>query len=615
MPQRDSVRPELRALRPVLLIALAYLVAVPGTPLAAPGLTSEPDATPSSGSTPPEAAQRPTDAANPLTEIESLVAPIALYPDPLLAEMLVASTYPLEVVQASRWLDSHPEPGAVKDKDWDASIQRLIELPSIIKMMNDHLEWTTRLGDAFLAKPVELTDAIQALRKRAKESGFLKDSPEQKVTTKAVSVSAREAESEGNAARATPAATGKEAIVIEPAKPDTVYVPQYDPQQVYSAPLAPPPASAANYVTPAAGYAYYPAYPAATPASTTSSTNQWMTFGAGALIGGLLTWGIMEWSDDDDWHGYYGGYYPPVSHYYGNAVCRNGNCWYGGGSGGVSVDRGDINRNRNINISGNEINIDRDGTFRQDRLKELRQRTDWTPDPRHRRGQPYPEPVKRRLGQTGQPALAGGRLGAADVLPPDQRGFGSAGELAGRPGPGGDRRPSSAEVRERLAQGSETPGKLAAGRESREIQPRSKPATGSSALKGVGTAGSEALIESRRGAQSRRTESLAGIQRRPPEQSGERIRSEQGQRRQAQHKPSTTDRRVAAPQRGQAPGERRNLARQGGAARPNAFEGMGDARRTQSFSQRGAASRTQMGAANRLSGGGNRGGGGGGRHR
>jgi len=628
MPQRETIRPALRALRPLLLVTLAYIVAIPGTLLATPGLTSEPGPTPGSGSTPPEAAQRPTDAANPLTEIESLVAPIALYPDPLLAEMLVASTYPLEVVQASRWLDSHPEPAAVKDKDWDASIQRLIELPSIIKMMNDHLEWTTQLGDAFLARPAELMDAIQSLRKRARESGFLKDSAEQKVTTKTVSASGTEVQAPEGQPQATPATQRKEAIVIEPAKPDTVYVPQYNPEQAYSAPLASPPAAAANYAypaaAPAAGYAYYPA-PA--PASTTSSTDQWMTFGAGALVGGLLTWGLMEWADDDDWHGYYGGYYPPVSHYYGNAVCRNGNCWYGGGAGGVAIDRGDINRNRNINISGNEINIDRDGTFRQDRLKDLRQRTDWTPDPRHRRGQPYPEPVKQRLGQIEQPGLAGDRLGAPDALPADRRGFGKAGEREGLPRQVGEHRPSSAEIRKRLAQGPETSVEsgraLAQNRGNAEMQSRSKRGSGSNSLEGVRTAGPETRIESRRGAQSRRTESLAGFQQRPPEQSGERRRgqsgSEQSQRPQAPNKPQLTERRVAAPH-GQALGGRRNLARQGNtarigeSARPNAFEGVGDARRTQNFSQRGAASRAHRGeAANRpnLGGGGNRGGGGG----
>ncbi|UZR29643.1 DUF3300 domain-containing protein [Methylococcus mesophilus] len=630
MPQRNSIRPALRALPPLLLVSLAHIAAVSGTALAAPGLAAGPGATPSSGSTPPEATRPPADAGHPLTEIESLVAPVALYPDPLLAEMLVASTYPLEVVQASRWLGSHPEPSAVKDKDWDASIQRLIELPSIIKMMNDHLEWTTQLGDAFLAKPAELMDAIQSLRQRARESGFLKDSAEQKVTTKTVpSAAGTEVQAPEGQPQATPATQRKEVIGIEPAKPDTVYVPQYNPEQVYSAPLASPP-YAYPAAAPAGGYAYYPA---PTPASTTSGTDPWMTFGAGALIGGLLTWGIMEWADDDDWHGYYGGYYPPVSHYYGNAVCRSGSCWYGGGSGGVAVDRGDVNRNRNINISGNEINIDRDGTFRQDRLKDLRQRTDWTPDPRHRRGQPYPEPVKQRLGQTAQPGLAGDRRGVPDALPADRRGFGKPGEWEGPPGQGGERRPSSAEIRSRLAQGPdasvESAGALAQNRGNAEMQSRSKRGSGSSSLEGVRTAGSETRIESRRGAQSRRTESLAGFQQRLPEPSGERLggqsRSEQRQRLQAPDKPQSAERRIAAPQPGQALGGGRNPARQGNAARmgesnkPNAFEGMGETRRTQNFSQRGAASRANMGAANRQNrgGGGERAGlrGGGGRRR
>ena len=236
-------------------------------------------------------------AAKPLTDLESLVAPIALYPDPLLAELLVASTYPLEVVQAARWLETKPDLATLSSKDWDASVMRLASVPQVIKMMNDHLDWTTQLGDAFLAKPVEVMDAIQTLRKRATDSGFLKDTPEQKVTAKTVSVDQptegtwvsddTNAQSNGATIKATPAVLKKEVIYIEPAKADTVYVPQYNPETVYQAPLAPPPATDTSNAYPAstvvnvnqsnapAPVGYYPAYYPATTVASQSCAHFW----------------------------------------------------------------------------------------------------------------------------------------------------------------------------------------------------------------------------------------------------------------------------------------------------------------------------------------------------
>jgi hypothetical protein len=594
-------------------------VAPPATP-AAPAPQAQPVPP---GGPPPAAA-----SAKPLSDLESLVAPIALYPDPLLAELLVASTYPLEVVQAARWLDSKPDLATLKSKDWDASVMRLVEVPQVIKMMSDHLEWTTQLGDAFLAKPAEVMDAIQALRRRATESGFLKDTPEQKVSEKTVSVpQAPEAEgqavSEGGAPKATPAVVKKEVIYIEPAKSDTVYVPQYNPEQAYSAPLAPPPASTAGYGYPATGYAYpaaapapsyYPAYPATT-TTTTSTTDQLMTFGAGALAGGLLTWGIMEWADDDDWDDHYGG----VSHYYGNSVCHEGNCWHGGGYGGgynnVNVDRGDITRNRNTTISGNEINISRDGTFNQDQLASLRQRSGWQPDARHRRGQPYPEAAKQRLGQVQSPALAGSRLGAPEALPAGARGFAPATRPA-------ERRPSSAEVRDRLAQPSGAQGRPGAQPRpsTREVQGRLERGAQDNALAGLRTPGQEARIESRRGAESRKQAPSAARETRPREQGLAQRREPAGgagieRARQPQTRDRTqfAERRAGTPQRteraqpvggGRDRTQQINAQRRSESARPNAFESAGNAGRTQSFSQRGAASRQSMAASGQSFGGG-----------
>ena len=152
-------------------------------------------------------------------ELDQLVAPIALYPDPLLAQVLMASTYPLEIVQAARFAKSNKSltgdalDTALAKEDWDASVKALVATPTVIAMMNDQLDWTQNLGDAVLAQQADVMDAIQRLRVKAEANGKLETTAEQKVTT------TQEA--------------GKEVIVIEPASPETVYVPYYEPSVVY----------------------------------------------------------------------------------------------------------------------------------------------------------------------------------------------------------------------------------------------------------------------------------------------------------------------------------------------------------------------------------------------
>lgn len=592
----------------------------------------QPSPAQSGQSTSAPATPAPPPAAKPLTDLESLVAPIALYPDPLLAELLVASTYPLEIVQAARWLETKPDPATVRTKDWDASIMRLVSVPQVLKMMNDHLDWTTQLGDTFLAKPAELMDAIQALRKQATDSGFLKDTPEQKVNAKTVTAAqpaeaapaTEPASEERTAIKATPAVLKKEVITIEPAKSDTVYVPQYNPETAYQAPLAPPPTTGTGYAYPAATAAYtYPAaapapsyYPAPTSATTTTSTTDtWMTFGAGAVVGGLLTWGIMEWADDDDdWDD---GYH--VVHHYGDSVCHNGNCWSGGGGnyggrGGVNVDRGDITRNRNVNISGNEINVDRGGTFSQSDLRPVQQPAGWAPNPRHRRGQEYPEAVQKRLGRTEQPALAGQRLSAAQTLPVTARGFAEGGA---RPSAGAlpaERRPSSAEIQQRLAQKpgtQERPGtkQVQPRPATRDVQARLGQGTQENALEGIRESSQATRMESRRGAESRRQAAPATRELRAGGSAGgERVRrpqAEQPRQLPVESRQKIAERRAEPSRRaqqrqafeGRERAQQMEMQRRSEFARPNAFEGGRDARATQNFSQRGAASRERMAAA------------------
>jgi hypothetical protein len=151
-------------------------------------------------------------------QLQQLVAPIALYPDTLLAEVLMASTYPLEVVEAERWLKANKLKGeqlkaAANKQNWDDSVKSLAATPSVIDMMSNKLDWTKKLGDAVLAQQADLMDAVQSLRARAQSQNKLSSSKEQKVSVRA----------EQN----------KQIIAIEPAQPDQIYVPYYEPAAVY----------------------------------------------------------------------------------------------------------------------------------------------------------------------------------------------------------------------------------------------------------------------------------------------------------------------------------------------------------------------------------------------
>ena len=152
-------------------------------------------------------------------QIEALVAPIALYPDSLLSQVLMASTYPLEVVQAARWLQQNSKlkgdeaVKAVADKTWDVSVKSLVAFPQVLEPMDEKIEWTQQLGDAFLADQKGVLDAVQRLRAKAKDSGNLKTSEQQKVSVDQQA--------------------GQQVIIIEPASPQTIYVPAYNPTVVY----------------------------------------------------------------------------------------------------------------------------------------------------------------------------------------------------------------------------------------------------------------------------------------------------------------------------------------------------------------------------------------------
>jgi hypothetical protein len=163
----------------------------------------------------------------PPEQLDSLVAPIALYPDPMLSQTLVASTYPLEIIQLQQWLAQNKNlkdqalADAVKKQDWDPSIQAMAALPDVVKQMSENIKWTTDLGNAFLAQQSDVMDAVQRMRKKAKDAGNLNSTEQQKVETKVVE--------------------SKQVIVVQQANPEVVYVPSYNPTVVYGPPAYPYP--------------------------------------------------------------------------------------------------------------------------------------------------------------------------------------------------------------------------------------------------------------------------------------------------------------------------------------------------------------------------------------
>src|SRR5262245_57069815 len=164
------------------------------------------------------AASPPRTAA----QLEQLVAPIALYPDSLISQILMASTYPLEVIEAARWVQGNPGitgqalEDAMQKQQWDPSVKSLTAIPQTLQMMSDKLAWTQQIGDAFLAQQADVLDAVQRLRERADNNGNLKTTEQQKVTKTSVA----------QAPEGTSRSDGAPAYVytIESTSPDTYYL-------------------------------------------------------------------------------------------------------------------------------------------------------------------------------------------------------------------------------------------------------------------------------------------------------------------------------------------------------------------------------------------------------
>jgi len=219
---------------------------------------------------PPSAGSQQAGQKIPADQLDSLVAPLALYPDPMLAQVLAASTYPLEIIQLQQWLQKNPTlkdkalADAVMKEPWDPSVQALAGLPDVVKRLADDIQWTADLGNAFLAQQSDVMDAVQRMRKKAVDKGTLKSTEQVKVETQVVET--------------------KQVVVIEQASPNVVYVPSYNPVVVWGPPL----------------YPYYPYPPIYYPPPGYYAAGVAIAWGAGFAMGAF--WGGGGWG----WHAGWG---------------------------------------------------------------------------------------------------------------------------------------------------------------------------------------------------------------------------------------------------------------------------------------------------------------------
>ena len=269
-------------------------------------------------------AQQPA-AKLPPEQLDSLVAPIALYPDPLLSQTLMASTYPLEIVQLQQWLGQHKDlkdkalVDAVAKQPWDPSVQAMAATPDAVKRLADDIKWTTDLGNAFLAQQSDVMDAVQRMRAKAKGTGNLKSSEQQKVETKVIE--------------------NKQVIVVQPASPEVVYVPSYNPTVVYGPPV----------------YPYPPVYYPPPPPPGYYAAGMAISFGVGVAMGAF-------WS--------------------GGSCCG---CGWGGNNNVYINNNNNFVRNSNANINGgNRVNAQGGN-----RVNARGGNSTWQHNPQHRGGAPY----------------------------------------------------------------------------------------------------------------------------------------------------------------------------------------------------------------------------------
>ncbi|MBY7354483.1 DUF3300 domain-containing protein [Escherichia ruysiae] len=307
-------------------------------------------------------------------QIDQWVAPVALYPDSLLSQVLMASTYPANVAQAVQW--SHDNPlkqgdaaiQAVADQPWDASVKSLVAFPQLMALMGENPQWVQNLGDAFLAQPQDVMDSVQRLRQLAQQTGSLKSSTEQKVITttkKAVPVKPAVAPSaiqSNTVSTASPVITepAPTVITIEPTNPDVVYIPNYNPTVVYGnwANSAYPPV----YLPPPAGEPFVDSF----------------VRGFGYSMGVATTYALfssIDWDDDDHDH-----HHDDDDYHHHDGGHRDGNGWQHNGDN-INIDVNNFNR-----ITGEHLTD-----------KNMA----WRHNPNYRNGVPYhDQDMAKRFHQT-----------------------------------------------------------------------------------------------------------------------------------------------------------------------------------------------------------------------
>ncbi len=313
-PVRLSVRRSVYRNAPryaLALLAAAVLTACqrPSPDAAAPQAAAQAPAAAASAPAATPVAYTPPSAQN----LYQMVAPIALYPDRLVAQVLAASTYPDQITDAAGWLGRNPGlrgdalVRAVNDQPWDPSVKALTAFPNVLEQLAANLPWTTALGQAYYHDPSDVMNAIQVMRERATQAGTLRSSPKLRVVTAAAPAP------QPAPATVTPAvplyagpavvAPPPSVIAIEPAEPATVYVPHYDPQVVYGTPVPVYP-----------GYRW--AAPAPAPvlvAAQPDPSQTWLAFGAGVVVGAVAGWAAHSPSWGwNAWNVHWGARRPPA---------------------------------------------------------------------------------------------------------------------------------------------------------------------------------------------------------------------------------------------------------------------------------------------------------------
>src|SRR5580658_5745070 len=312
--RRDGGFVEFRAGKQVLVMLLSLAIAFAVSPLSlwaqdaqapaqAPPQDAQAPAQDAQAQAPGQDAQAPPYTQQTAEQLQQLVAPIALYPDSLVAQILAGSTFPEQVVEADRFVQAHPDlkgtdlGNAVDSQPWDPSVKAITAFPSVLGNMDKNLSWTSSLGDAYYNQQPDVMTAVQVMRRKAQAAGNLKDTPQQAVTEK------------------------DSDIEIQPVDPDVVYVPAYDPWLVYGYPVVAWP-----------GWYPYPGIWFGGP---------YLSFGIGFGIGwwGGFGWGWGNWGFD--WHNHYAiynnnRYYSRSTTFYNRGAYARGGFAHGGGG----FDRG-----------------------------------------------------------------------------------------------------------------------------------------------------------------------------------------------------------------------------------------------------------------------------------